>query len=182
MLLVLKRLSVFVLIAFIFFGVFLLYLILFDSRQGDEIITEEQVVNELSEEKINTPEDEAKELVIERKGVKLAPGNIFFTVSKVSPGKKIIVDTVSFDEPGYVVVFTEREDVPHSVFAKSELLSEGIHNNVSIDLPKEMVENEAYYAVLFDDDGDGKFEVPGEDFPLVDIYNSPILKLLVVND
>lgn len=177
-----KRILVLVLTFLIFFGGYLLYLILFGQRQVVEERAEEKGIEQLSEEQIEKIEEEVMELVVEDSQAKLAPEKFFFIITNVTAGKKITINSVSFEDPGYVVVFTDKEGMPAKVFARSEILADGVYIDISIDLPRKVSGGEVLYALLYADDGDSIFEVPGDDVPLVDINNSPILKRIVVRD
>jgi hypothetical protein len=174
-----KRILVLLLTFLILSGSYLLYLLLFGQRDEVEIKVEDKEVQDLGNEPIEISEQEEAELVVKDSEAKLAPEKFFFIIANVTPGKKITINSVSFENPGYVVVFTDKEGMPNKVFARSEILT-GVYSDVSIDLPRNISEGEIFYAVLFADNGDSVFEVPGDDVPLVDKNNSPIIKRIVV--
>ena len=88
----------------------------------------------------------------------------------------ITVKTVYLDKPGYVVIhIVTLEGKPGMVVGHSELLQEGVHQDVRISLQNYQGRGELY-AMLHYDDGDGVYSFPGPDKPVV--KNNAIVQTL----
>lgn len=91
-----------------------------------------------------------------------------FVVSAQSGTDEIIIDQVVMDKPGFVVIRESINDRPGQIIEVSDLLKEGIHTNVSINLGGVQEINGIdisgefplvidFIAVVYTDDGDGGF-------------------------
>lgn len=85
----------------------------------------------------------------------------------------ILVGFAVFSQPGFIVVYDDNGGVPGTVIGESFLLeSGGEHLVVPVEEP--LVEDQVYYAMLYHDDGDGRFQVD-LDIQVVDSKQSVVL-------
>ena len=79
----------------------------------------------------------------------------------------IVIKAVYLDKPGYVVIhIVTLDNKPGPVIGRSELLKEGITTNLRIALENYKGRGELI-AMLHYDDGDGTYNFPGPDKPVV---------------
>jgi hypothetical protein len=76
-------------------------------------------------------------------------------VSDQRVGSTIDIDQLQLMEPGYVVIKTSAAGQPGTIVARSNLLSAGTKQDLVISYSAKAG---TYYAVLYKDDGDGKFD------------------------
>lgn len=77
-------------------------------------------------------------------------------------------------EPGFVVVFDDDGGVPGNAIGVSELLPPGGGEHVPVTLGAPLSDGEIYYAVLYRDDGDGRFDA-AVDAQLTDAQDDVVL-------
>ncbi|MCH7529606.1 hypothetical protein IIB50_00615 [Patescibacteria group bacterium] len=83
-------------------------------------------------------------------------------------GSTVVVRGVKLSAPGYVVIHLVAQDgSAGDIVGNSELLSEGITENVSVNLAGVSEVGDAFVAMLHSDNGDGVFNTE-EDAPTVD--------------
>ena len=70
-----------------------------------------------------------------------------------------------FEKPGYIVIHQVVDGDIERIIAHSQLYPEGEHMNIALKLPEENVTG-TFAAVQYFDDGDGSYEVPGQDLPI----------------
>lgn len=78
---------------------------------------------------------------------------------QVTTGERVVASFAVLREPGYVVVYGDRDGAPHGLLGASTLLPAGQHAGVVVPLdntPRE--EATRLHAVLHRDDGDGTWE------------------------
>src|SRR3989339_1954581 len=69
--------------------------------------------------------------------------------------EEISVGFAVMHEAGFVVVFADAEGVPGRVIGVSGALPSGGGEHVAVSLQEALVDGESYYAMLYQDDGDG---------------------------
>ncbi len=100
-------------------------------------------------------------------------GNAVYVENQMSGSSSVLVGFVVLSAPGYVVIYNDDSGVPGSVIGESTLLQTGgEHLTVSLDEP--LVEDQVYYAMLYQDDGDEQFREDA-DTQAVDSEQSVIL-------
>ena len=100
-------------------------------------------------------------------------GNAVYVENQMSGSSSILVGFVVLSAPGYVVIYNDDSGVPGEVIGESILLQTGgEHLTVALDEP--LVEDQVYYAMLYQDDGDGQFREDA-DTQAVDSEQSVIL-------
>lgn len=104
----------------------------------------------------------------------------FISASAVSGSEIVIAESVILQSPGYVVIHLDDEGRPGAVVGNSELLDEGQHENVDVEIVSELAEGEIIYAMLHRDDGDGEYEFPGDDLPVTDDIGEPVMAVVEV--
>jgi hypothetical protein len=87
--------------------------------------------------------------------------------------REVIVGYAVLSEPGFVVIYNDNDGIPGDAIGDSGWMEEG-GEHVSVRLEEPLEEKGVYYAVLFNDDGDGEFtEV--HDTQVVDSEGSVVL-------
>ncbi len=84
-------------------------------------------------------------------------------LAETTPGSKVVVQSAYLTAPGYIVVYRSTTDGDTKIVGKSSLLEMGAYSNHTITLDSSVSKDQSVTAVLHKDDGDGKFEVPGDD-------------------
>jgi hypothetical protein len=103
----------------------------------------------------------------------LVGDNAIYVDNQKSGMASVRVGFVVLSEPGYVVILDDDDGVPGSIIGESHLLLEG-GEHVSIELDQTLEEAAVYYAMLYHDDGDGRFRA-SEDVQVVDSEESVVL-------
>lgn len=73
-------------------------------------------------------------------------------VSKADPGTKLIVDEAELVADGYIYVYSDMAG-KQTMIGKSQLLTAGVHNNVSITLTSASKDGDVIYVNLVNKDG-----------------------------
>lgn len=83
-------------------------------------------------------------------------GNAIYVENQTAGSTFVLVGFAVLSQPGFVVIYSDNGGVPGSVIGESFLLpSGGEHLIVPLDEP--LVDGQVYYAMLYHDDGDGRF-------------------------
>ncbi len=102
-----------------------------------------------------------------------AADNAIYVDNQKTGSSSVQIGLVILSSPGYIVLFNDQEGIPGSVIGQSELLSSGgEHFKVPVNSP--LQEGEVYYAILYHDDGDGRFRLE-KDLQVTDTENSVML-------
>ncbi|NQV90336.1 hypothetical protein HQ487_02915 [Candidatus Uhrbacteria bacterium] len=100
-------------------------------------------------------------------------GNAIYLENQTSGQSLVQVGFVILSAPGYVVIFDDNDGLPGKIIGSSDLLqSGGEHFFVSVD--KGLEEDEVYYALIYHDNGDGRFREE-DDAQATDFEDSVIL-------
>lgn len=94
-------------------------------------------------------------------------------VSDQYPGNVAYISSVQFANPGFVVIHEDKNGTLGDVIG-STYFDSGI-NTGKVMLTKNTVEGKTYYAVLYNDDGDKKFNIE-KDLPLKGLIDGNIMK------
>ncbi len=94
------------------------------------------------------------------------------------PGNIVYISSVQLSKPGFVVIKSDKNGVAGDVLG-SQYFDKGI-NPGKITLSKSTVDGGMYYAQLFLDDGDKKFDST-KDLPVNDSSGNAIMKLFKVS-
>ncbi|MBI4257264.1 hypothetical protein HY626_04385 [Candidatus Uhrbacteria bacterium] len=100
-------------------------------------------------------------------------GNAIYVENQKSGSSSVLVGFVVLSVPGYIVIYNDDGGVPGSVVGESVLLQTG-GEHLTVSLGEPLVENKVYYAMLYQDDGDGQFR-EDTDTQAVDSEQSVIL-------
>ncbi|MEK7600545.1 MAG: hypothetical protein AAB463_01110 [Patescibacteria group bacterium] len=93
------------------------------------------------------------------------------------PGLAVRVELAAFDRPGFVVIqYAIVRPGARSYAGATALLAVGEHQGLEIVLSGPSKNGEGYVAVLYADDGDGRFD-PLLDKPIADVWKNPIAAL-----
>ncbi|WKZ27236.1 MAG: hypothetical protein QY311_00560 [Candidatus Paceibacterota bacterium] len=93
------------------------------------------------------------------------------------PGLAARVELAALDRPGFVVIqYAIVRPGARSYAGATPLLKVGEHQGIEIVLSSPSKHGEGYVAVLYADDGDGRFD-PLLDKPIADVWKNPIAAL-----
>jgi len=90
------------------------------------------------------------------------------------PGNVVYLSSVQVEKPSWVVIQADKNGEPGDIIG-STYFTAGI-NPGKITLTKPTLEGATYYAVIYTDDGDGKFDAK-KDLPLEDSNGNVIMKI-----
>ncbi|MBI5135456.1 cupredoxin domain-containing protein [Candidatus Uhrbacteria bacterium] len=82
-------------------------------------------------------------------------------------GATVTVKLVSFEKPGFLTIHEQTNGNPGAVTGVSVLLPKGSSTNVVVPVSPSTVVGKSYFAMLHSDDGDGAYQFPGPDGPLL---------------
>lgn len=103
------------------------------------------------------------------------------SASANSEDDQVLADRVLLQEPGYIVIHLDDDGRPGAVIGNSQLLSEGEHENITIDIVSDLREGETIYVMLHFDDGDEVYEFPDGDGPITDEFGDPVMAVIEVD-
>lgn len=83
-------------------------------------------------------------------------GNAIYVEDQTSGSTFVLVGFAVLSQPGFVVIYDDNGGMPGSVVGQSYLLPTGGEHLV-VPLDKPLVDGAVYYAMLYHDDGDGRF-------------------------
>jgi hypothetical protein len=86
------------------------------------------------------------------------------TVTGQKAGNSIVIDEVSLQKPGYVVIHADDKGKPGAIVARSGLVSAGTKQDLVINYAAKA--GTVYYVMLHSDNGDGKFDA-AKDLPIM---------------
>lgn len=139
------------------------------------IITTGPSSPEVSETQIQAPEPTryaTYEEMLER------GDDAIYVENQQSDQSRVQIGFVVLSKPGFIVVYGDDGGVPGSIIGESDLLeSGGEHLTVLVD--EVLSENQVYYAMLYHDDGDGRFWAD-EDVQVVDSEQTVVLMSFLV--
>lgn len=99
--------------------------------------------------------------------------NAIYIENQTTGSTSILVGFAVFSQPGFIVVYDDNTGVPGSIIGESSLIESG-GEHLIVELDGSLVEEQVYYAMLYHDDGDGRFRAD-EDTQAVDSEQSVIL-------
>jgi hypothetical protein len=83
------------------------------------------------------------------------------------PANEVVIDQVLYSADGWIVIHEDNGNAPGPVIGKSAI-SAGVNTSVTVTLDRNVISGEKLYAMLHSDDGDGMYEFPGPDAPVMD--------------
>lgn len=95
-------------------------------------------------------------------------------VSSQVAGSAVKIDMVMLAKAGYVVIHVDNGGQAGDIIGSSNLLEVGQSNDVSVTLTKAAEEGKSYWAMLHEDNGDGKFSAV-DDQPVKDSQGNVIM-------
>lgn len=99
--------------------------------------------------------------------------NAIYVENQTSGSSFVIVGFAVLSGSGFIVVYDDDGGVPGSVIGESDLLESGGEHLVVL-LHEPLAEDQVYYAMLYHDDGDGRFRADA-DSQVTDSEQSVIL-------
>ena len=99
-----------------------------------------------------------------------------FVLEEQPRGDVVEIASVTLVRPGYVVIHDRVDGEPGAVLGHSELLDPGTHEDLSIALDSSGT-GDAVVPMLHTDDGDGTYEFPGPDAPVM-VEGRPVIATL----
>ena len=129
------------------------------DANGDALMKygEDQSVEEVLEDSL--PSSENKE------------GNLLM-VADQSAGKSVIVGKISAVRDGWIVIHEDRAGKPGNILGALRV-DQGTHSGLMVELLRDSVGGQAYYAMLHSDNGDKKFDYAA-DLPVQE-NGSPVM-------
>lgn len=107
-------------------------------------------------------------------------GNAIYVDNQPTGATSVLVGFAVLSAPGFIVVYDDNGGVPGIVIGESSVLeSGGEHLTVQLDEP--LAEDQVYYAMLYHDDGDGRFREDA-DTQATDSQQSVILMSFLASD
>lgn len=100
-------------------------------------------------------------------------GNAIYLENQPSGQSIVLVGFSVLSQPGFVVVYDDAGGVPGTVVGVSGLLESGGEHLV-VSLGEPLADGQVYYAILYHDDGDGRFNEQ-KDAQAVDSQQSVVL-------
>ena len=94
-------------------------------------------------------------------------------VKEQTSGLSVSIDSVSFEEDGWVAIHEDNNGVPGNILG-AQLFVAGDHTNVVVDLLRGTMSDATYYAMLHSENGDRAFNVRN-DTPLLGLDGQPIM-------
>lgn len=99
--------------------------------------------------------------------------NAIYVENQPTGSTAVLVGFAVLSKPGFVIVYDDNGGVPGAVIGESFLLESG-GEHLIVQLNEPLAEDQVYYAMLYHDDGNGRFRVD-EDAQAVDLEQSVIL-------
>ena len=78
----------------------------------------------------------------------------------------VMIDALTLDKPGYVVIHKDADGKPGPVIGQSAVIDAGKHENYRVEFDASEA-GAAVFPMLHYDNGDGVYEFPGPDGPVV---------------
>lgn len=98
-------------------------------------------------------------------------------------GETVLIPLVALGKPGFVAVYSSRNNSPDQRLGVSELLPEGESEMVSVILTRPSRDSETLHALLFVDDGDTLFDAAeGKDLPARDGMENDVMMDFVIDN
>ncbi len=125
----------------------------------------------VDEEVLTESPDPARALTFD---AMLETGNdAVYLEDQVAGGSKVVVGYVILSKPGYVVIHGDESGTPGARLGESKLLESG-GEHVSIEVSEVLQDDAVYYAILYRDNGDGRFRSTS-DAQVLDTKDSVVL-------
>ncbi len=90
------------------------------------------------------------------------------------PGNVVYLNSAQFENPGWVVVQANNAGTPGKILGQTYFVA-GISPG-KVNLSESMIDGGTYYAVMYSDNGDKKFDIK-TDMPLKDANGAVIMKV-----
>lgn len=94
-------------------------------------------------------------------------------VPQQASGTEVFIEKAFLPKGGYVVIHKEKDGKPGEVVGVSKLLKSGPNNNFTVEISKNSIEGDVFYAMLYGGNGDGKFDIT-TDKPTLDNSGNPV--------
>lgn len=107
-------------------------------------------------------------------------GSIALEASQINPENVVTVDEVRLILPGFVVVYEDKGGSADAILGASSLIKTGSTENVEIKLKRKLLSGEKVYLGLHSDDGNGNFDGPKKDLPIMTRGSIPVRREFTV--
>lgn len=95
-------------------------------------------------------------------------------------GVEVFIEDITLKNPGYVVIHREVDGTPGPIIGSSDLLPAGETKNLIVSLNESVKEGDVLFAMLHSDNGDGTFEFPGPDAPVLDTNGNIVMQKFTI--
>jgi hypothetical protein len=95
----------------------------------------------------------------------MATASLMLADQPAGTGSSVVIEELTLDKPGFVVIHQEADGKPGPVIGHSDLIVPGSYKNYSVGIDSTMA-GSAVYPMLHYDNGDGNYEFPGPDGPV----------------
>ena len=131
----------------------------------------------------NSPKNTAKASMTKAVAVVASPqnedfkiagsGNVLELTDQVRGAKSVTVRSVAFSSPGFVAIYADDHGMPGPLIGFSSLVN-GSKEGLVISTSQALEPGKIYYAMMFKDDGDEKFDAK-KDVQMSDEHSTVIL-------
>jgi len=135
-----------------------------------EVSQEERSANEKQQEITKVPSQE-----------EILKGKVSFKIENVVSGNEVIVNDVTFNLPGFVVIYEGDEVNVDKILGDSGILLNGTSENIIIPLRKSVSNGQKVTAVMHTDNGNEIFDSPMKDLPIKTRGSNTVSKTFTVN-
>lgn len=103
-------------------------------------------------------------------------------ISEQMPGNSVSVQIVRLKNPGFVAVYEDFENKPGKILGVSGLIEAGEKENLPpIILSRPTKDKETIYAILYLDDGNGRFDIANDKQIIDPIGKVPMMMVVTVS-
>lgn len=138
------------------------------SNYSKEVVTDGKKVDTTSSEYLNNVGTTTSSL----------DSKILISVQNQKAGSSVVVDTISVKNISWAVITEDIAGKPGRILGAQKVLPGEIKTQV--DLLRETVSGNTYHAIIYQDDGDGKFDFK-VDSPILNVDNSAVESIFRVS-
>ena len=95
-------------------------------------------------------------------------------VADQKPGNSVVVSTVVFGEPGFIMIHKSVDGAPGEIIGTGDYVESG-GDMLIVEVDSPMVDGEKYFAMLHKDDGDKVYKSPAIDPPITDSLGNIVM-------
>ena len=105
-------------------------------------------------------------------------GSARMTIHEQLPGSRVMLDKIELGQDYWIAIREFRDEAPGNILGAQRFRA-GTYENISIELLRDTIGGESYYAELRHDNGDGEFSIT-DDVSVVDASGNGVLVLFSV--